>query len=102
MFYSALYRRLSDDELPIVANVSRSGLPKATDQIGRGVNVTVTITNDGPSAIGQGRLTVYLPYRTPCTRNAFLLYLHSVSDALVAETSHHCCFDVTYVSIACT
>ena len=78
-------RDLSEDELPIVANVTRSGLPKRLDQIGREVTVSVAIGNDGPSTIGQGRLTIHLPYRTPCTRNAFLLYLHRVSVGMVAN-----------------
>ena len=81
------HRDLSEDELPVVATVNRNDLPESIDQIGRGVNVTVTITNNGPSAIGHGRLTIYVPYRSPCTKKSFLLYLHSVSAGMVADTS---------------
>ena len=76
----------------IATNVTRSGLPKSIDQIGRRVNVEVDIANGGPSAIGQGRLTIHLPFRTPCTRNSFLLYLHKVSVDVVATRHSAACY----------
>ena len=73
---------VSPDQLDILQNFSRDGLPTSLAEIGREISVNVTVTNNGPSAIGRGRLTIYLPYRNPCTVNGFLFYITSVSVCL--------------------
>ena len=73
---------VSPDQLDILQNFSRDGLPTSLAEIGREISVNFTVTNNGPSAIGRGRLTIYLPYRSPCTVNGFLFYITSVSVCL--------------------
>ena len=72
-------RSVSPDQLDVRQDFSRNGLPTSVAEIGRQISVNFTVTNNGPSAIGQGRLTIYLPYRNPCTVNGFLFYITSVS-----------------------
>ena len=48
-------------------------------ELGRRVQINFTVTNGGPSSIGQGRLTIRIPTRNPCTKNAYLFYLVSVT-----------------------
>ena len=72
-------RSVFPDQLEIVQSYSRASLPQSVAEIGRELRINFTVANDGPSTIGQGRLTIHLPYRTPCTRNSFLFYILSVS-----------------------
>ena len=72
-------RSVFPDQLEIVQTYSRTSTPTSVAEIGRELRINFTVANDGPSTIGQGRLTIHLPYRTPCTRNSFLFYILSVS-----------------------
>ena len=74
------------DQLEIVQDFSRSALPTNVAEIGRELRINFALTNSGPSTIGQGRLTIHLPYRTPCTRNSFLFYILSVSVCFLVHT----------------
>ena len=89
---------VSPDQLDIIQDFSRDGLPTSLVEIGREISVNFTVTNNGPSAIGQGRLTIYLPYRNPCTVNGFLFYITSVSVCLPYAYTYSCaCLWYTYV-----
>ena len=48
-------------------------------ELGRQVQINFTVTNGGPSSIGRGRLTIRIPTRNPCTKNAYLFYMASVT-----------------------
>ena len=74
------------DQLEIVQDFSRSALPTNVAEIGRELRINFALTNGGPSTIGQGRLTIHLPYRTPCTQNSFLFYILSISVCFLVHT----------------
>nr|WEL12721.1 integrin alpha V [Halisarca dujardinii] len=72
---------ISNDQLTVLTNYSRTGLPRSLSELGRRVQVNFTVSNAGPSSIGQGRLTIRIPTRNPCTGNAYLFYLASVASS---------------------
>ena len=76
---NCICRSISNDQLTILQNYSREGVPTSITQLGRQVQINFTATNGGPSSIKQGRLTIRIPTRNPCTKNAFLFYLASVT-----------------------
>ena len=86
--YCCFCRSISNDQLTVLQNYSREGVPTSLTQLGRQVQIIFTATNGGPSSIGQGRLTIRIPTRNPCTRNAFLFYLASVT---VSECAYNSC-----------
>nr|WEL12720.1 integrin alpha 5 [Halisarca dujardinii] len=77
---AAVTAAISNDQLTVLTNYSRTGLPRSLSELGRRVQIDFTVTNAGPSSIGQGRLTIRIPTRNPCTgNNAFLFYLASLT-----------------------
>jgi hypothetical protein len=83
---AAVTGSISNDQLSILKNYSREGLPTMLSELGRRVQINFTVTNGGPSSIGQGRLTIRIPTRNPCTKNAYLFYLASVTTSTLGGT----------------